>query len=209
MVESGGLLIRYTVLSRIEGSNPSLSASRHNIMSWEWKEQMKSIETLIIDLRSHKVILDRDVAQIYGVATRDINKAVKNNKDKFPQGYILEVTPEEFESLRWKISTATRTPPKAFTEKGLYMLATTLKSEQATQATLKIIETFAKVREFSKVAKSLAVETDDAKKQNLIKKSGHLIGDILNQELAGDTSSETTIELNLAMIKIKHKITKK
>lgn len=174
---------------------------------------MKSIEPLIIDLRNHKVILDRDVAQVYGVATRDINKAVKNNKDKFPQGYILEVTPEEFESLRWKNSTAklskTRTPPKAFTEKGLYMLATTLKSAQATQATLKIIETFAKVREFSKVAKSLAMETDDAKKQNLIDESGHLIGDILNQEFAGDTSSETTIELNLAMIKIKHKITKK
>ena len=174
---------------------------------------MKPIEPLIVDLRNHKVILDRDIAQVYGVATRDINKAVKNNKDKFPQGYILEVTPEEFESLRWKNSTAkfskTRTLPKAFTEKGLYMLATILKSAQATQATLKIIETFARVREFSKVAKSLAVETDDAKKKNLIDESGHLIGDILNQEFAGDTSSETTIELNLAMIKIKHKITKK
>ena len=89
------------------------------------------------------------------------------------------------------------------------MLATILKSKQATKATLQIIETFAKVREFSKVAKSLATEKNDTKKQNLIKESAHLIGDILNQEFADDTSSETTIELNLAMIKIKHKITKK
>ena len=89
------------------------------------------------------------------------------------------------------------------------MLATILKSAQATKATLQIIETFAKVREFSKVAKSLATEKNDTKKQNLVEKSGRLIGDILNQEFADDNSSETTIELNLAMIKIKHKITKK
>ena len=59
------------------------------------------------------------------------------------------------------------------------------------------------------ISKSLATEKNDTKKQNLIKESAHLIGDILNQEFADDTSSETTIELNLAMIKIKHKITKK
>ena len=188
---------------------------------------MKPIESFIVELRSQKVILDSDIAKIYGVETRDINKAVKNNLDKFPQGYIFEISKNELEDLRGKFSTAnlsnlrgkisttklslskTRVLPKAFTEKGLYMLATTLKSKQATKATLQIIETFAKVREFSKVAKSLATEKNDTKKQNLIKESAHLIGDILNQEFADDTSSETTIELNLAMIKIKHKITKK
>ena len=200
---------------------------------------MKPIESFIVELRSQKVILDSDIAKIYGVETRDINKAVKNNSDKFPQGYIFEISKKELENLRWNISTAkisnlrwkystakisnlrtknssaklslskTRVLPKAFTEKGLYMLATILKSAQATKATLQIIETFAKVREFSKVAKSLATEKNDTKKQNLVEKSGHLIGDILNQEFADDNSSETTIELNLAMIKIKHKITKK
>ena len=200
---------------------------------------MKPIESFIVELRSQKVILDSDIAKIYGVETRDINKAVKNNLDKFPQGYIFEISKKELENLRWNISTAkisnlrcnistakisnlrtknssaklslskTRVLPKAFTEKGLYMLATILKSKQATKATLQIIETFAKVREFSKVAKSLATEKNDTKKQNLVEKSGRLIGDILNQEFADDNSSETTIELNLAMIKIKHKITKK
>lgn len=174
--------------------------------------QLNSIESRIIALRNQKVILDSDVAAIYGVETRDINKAVKNNTHKFPEGYIFEVSQSELEDLRWKISTAkfskTRTLPKAFTEKGLYMLATILKSKQATQATLQIIETFAKVKEFSKVAKSLATEKDKNQQEKLVRKSGKLIGDILNQEFAGDVSSETTIELNLAMIKIKHTIKK-
>ena len=122
---------------------------------------MKPIESFIVELRSQKVILDSDIAKIYGVETRDINKAVKNNSDKFPQGYIFEISKKELENLRWNISTAkisnlrwkystakisnlrtknssaklslskTRVLPKAFTEKGLYMLATILKSSQA------------------------------------------------------------------------------
>lgn len=173
---------------------------------------LNNIESLIIELRKQKVILDSAVAALYGVETRDINKAVKNNPDKFPAGYVFEIAKVELADLRWKNSTTklskSRVLPKAFTEKGLYMLATILKSKQATQATLQIIETFAKVREFSKVAKSLGVEKDSAKQQTLIHKSGELIADILNQEFAGDTRSETTIELNLAMIKIKHTIKK-
>ncbi|OQX29507.1 MAG: hypothetical protein B0D92_03400 [Spirochaeta sp. LUC14_002_19_P3] len=191
---------------------------------------LNNIESLIIDVRDQKVILDSDVATIYGVETRAVNQAVQRNLDKFPKGYILSLSKKEWELMKSQIvislpaialpegdtnplkshfatSKGGRTKlPKAFTEKGLYMLATILKSKQATQATLQIIETFAKVREFSRVAKSLAIEKNSDKKQALIKKSGELIADILNQEFAGDTSSETTIELNLAMIKIKHTI---
>ena len=168
---------------------------------------MKPIESFIVELRSQKVILDSDIAKIYGVETKRVNESVQRNLDKFPKGYIFEISKKELENLRTENSSAkisnlrtknssanlslskTRVLPKAFTEKGLYMLATILKSAQATKATLQIIETFAKVREFSKVAKSLATEKNDTKKQNLIKKSGHLIGDILNQEFANDTSS--------------------
>ena len=91
-------------------------------------------------------MIDRDVATLYGVETRDINKAVKNNPDKFPKDYILELSDTEknelvenfhhLEPLKYS-----KTNPKAFTEKGLYMLATILKSKQATQTTLLIIET--------------------------------------------------------------------
>ncbi len=168
--------------------------------------------TLLVTVRRKKVLLDHHVAELYGVPTREVNRAVKNNPEKFLKGYVMDLNDNELRRLRWKNSTANaakrRTPPKAFTEKGLYMLATILKSKQATKATLQIVETYAKVREFGKVAKSLALEKDKAKQQSLINKSRKLIGDILNNEFAKDTSSETTIELNLAMIKIKYTIKK-
>ena len=187
-----------------------------------------SIDALVIELRNQKVILDSDVATIYGVQTRAVNQAVQRNSDKFPDGYILELDKNEWDSLKShfvisKTSAANQSvesqnatpkggkvkPPKAFTEKGLYMLATILKSQRATTATLQIIETFAKFREFSKVAKSLATEQDKATQQQLTRRSGELIGDILNQSFVGETSHETTIELNLAMIKVKHTIKRK
>lgn len=170
------------------------------------------LETLLVTVRRKKVLLDHHVAELYGVPTREVNRAVKNNPEKFFKGYVMDLNDNELRRLRWKNSTANvakrRTPPKAFTEKGLYMLATILKSKQATKATLQIVETYAKVREFGKVAKSLAIEKDKAKQQSLINKSGKLIGDILNNEFAKDTTSEATIELNLAMIKINHTIKK-
>lgn len=67
---------------------------------------IEKIKNLIIEIKDEKVILDSDVAELYNVETRDINKAVKNNPEKFPVGYILEVTKNELDLLRWKISTA-------------------------------------------------------------------------------------------------------
>jgi hypothetical protein len=104
-------------------------------------------------------LFDCDVAPIYGVETRDINKAVVNNPDKFPVGYIVELTmPEKVELVkishrfnRLKHSTANL---KAFAEKGMYMLATILKSQQATQASISIVETFKKSESCPEVSKN-------------------------------------------------------
>lgn len=94
---------------------------------------IEDIKDIIVELRDKKVIADKDVAQIYGVETKRINEAVKNNPDKFTEEYLFETTNDEFELLRSKFSTAkfskTRTNPKVFTEKGLYMIATILKSK--------------------------------------------------------------------------------
>ena len=99
--------------------------------------KIENLEEFIIEIKGQKVSLDADVAAIYGVETKRVNEAVKNNPDKFPQGYMFELDEVEFSDLRSKISTAkfakTRVVPKAFTEKGLYMLATILKSQQATR----------------------------------------------------------------------------
>ena len=113
--------------------------------------KFEDLQDRIIELRGQKVLLDADIAQIYGVETRDINKAVTNNPDKFPVGYVVELSKAEKDELvenfhrfnRLKHSTVN---PKAFPEKGLYMLATILKSPQAVQATLAIIETFVSSR---------------------------------------------------------------
>jgi phage regulator Rha-like protein len=162
---------------------------------------LEKIKNLIVEIRNEKVILDSDVAELYGVVTKRINEAVKNNPEKFPEGYIIELIEPELNILRTKISTAklskTRTLPKAFTEKGLYMLATILKSKIATKTTLAIIETFAKIRELSSNINELAGIKDEIKKNSLLKKSGEIIAEILDDNMKV-TDTETSIEINPA-----------
>ena len=87
------------------------------------------LKNKIITLRDQQVILDADVAELYGVETRDINKAVRNNPEKIPPGYIFEINESEKNELvenfhRFERQKHSTVFPKAFTEKGLYMLAT-------------------------------------------------------------------------------------
>lgn len=170
------------------------------------------IQAKVLVLGDQRVILDADVAAIYGVETKRVNEAVKNNPDKFPAGYILELTSQDLAVLRSKISTAklakTRVPPKAFSEKGLYMLATILKSDVATQATLGIIETFSKLRELSRTVNELSSLSDSSRQKSLMQRSGELMAEILDEGLQTQ-DAETTIELNFAVLKFKHTIKKK
>ena len=174
--------------------------------------KFEDVEDNILTIRGGQVILDSDVAELYGVDTRDINKAVKNNPDKFPQDYMFELSGVEFTDLRSKISTAkfakTRVTPKAFTEKGLYMMATILRSKQAIEATFAIIEAFSKIRELSRSVKELSVVQDKAEQKSLMQKSGELIAEIFDDDLQ-TSDTETSIELNFAVLKFKHTIKKK
>uniref|UniRef100_UPI004048E749 ORF6N domain-containing protein n=1 Tax=Aliarcobacter sp. TaxID=2321116 RepID=UPI004048E749 len=87
-----------------------------------------NIKDKIHTIRNLQVMLDRDLAELYGAETKRINEAVRNNQDKFMEDFYFELTNKEFENLRSKFSTAnfskTRTNPKVFTEQGIYMLAT-------------------------------------------------------------------------------------
>lgn len=125
---------------------------------------IENIQDLILDIQNKKVLLDSDVAKLYGVETKRINEAVKNNSDKFPEEYLFELSKKELEILRTKNPTAklskTRVLLKVFTERGLYMLATILKSTQATETTFAIIETFYKVKLLSNTLKELPSVTD-------------------------------------------------
>ena len=170
------------------------------------------VEEKIITLRGIPVILDSDVAELYGVETKEINQAVKNNPDKFLEGYIFQIDNKEFANLRSKILTAnltkTRVLPKAFTEKGLYMLATILKSQRATLTTIAIVEAFAKIRELSRVVVQLAETKDEPVQKSLMQKSGEIIADILGEDLQV-TDTESTWEINFALMKFKHTIRKR
>lgn len=130
----------------------------------------------------------------------------------FSTGYIVSLSKEEWDQLKSKYSTSIRGGkvklPKAFTEKGLYMLATVLKSTTATKTTIAIIEAFAKIRELSRNIRMLSEIQDEPSKNIIMKKSGGLIAEILDDPLrVSDT--ETTIEINFAVIKFKHLVKKK
>ena len=174
--------------------------------------KIENLKALLVELRGENVLLDTDVALVYGVETKRINEAVKNNPDKFPQDYMFELNGVEFSDLRSKISTTkfamTRVAPKAFTEKGLYMMATILRSRQAIEATFSIIETFSKIKELSRSIKELSVVQDKASQKALMQKSGELISGIFDDDLQ-TSGTETTIELNFAVLKFKHTIKKK
>ena len=118
-------------------------------------------------------------------------------------GYILELSKQEkkevienFDNPKIKFSPAN---PKAFTEQGLYMLATILKSPQATQTTLAIIEAFTKMRQLGRNIRELADTTSDADKKQLMQRAGEIITDIFADDLE-PLESETTYELNFAGI---------
>ena len=123
------------------------------------------VEEKIVEIRKMAVIADADVAELYGVETRRVNEAVKNNRDKFPSDYMFELTKRELYDLRskkttTKVSVKSRSTTKVFTEKGLYMLATILKSERAKAVTFVIIETFFKVRRLKDELVSLHKEAE-------------------------------------------------
>jgi hypothetical protein len=173
-----------------------------------------AVEQKIIAIRESQVILDFEVAQLYGVETKHVNQAVKNNPDKFPDGYVLILNELEWSNyLRSKILTAnslskSRVLPKAFTEKGLYMLATILRSPEATATTIAIIETFTKIRNLNNVISSLGETKNQTEQKNMLQQASALMNELMGDSLQ-TKDTETTFELNLALLKLKHTVKRK
>ena len=164
----------------------------------------------VIILRGQQVILDRDVAALYGVETKRVNEAVRNNIEKFPEGYLFTLTDKEKEEVvenfdHLKVIKFSPVNPTAFTERGLYMLATILKSKNAVKTTIAIIDTFTQVRVMARTMEDLQKAQDGEELQKkLLQKSGELMGKIIGQNLS-TKAIETEIELNFAVVKIRHK----
>ena len=169
------------------------------------------VKSKIIQLRNQKVLLDSDVAELYGVETKRVNEAVRRNLEKFPEGYVLEINSEELESMRSQFATASKRNinnlPKAFTERGLYMLATILKSPQAINTTIAIIDTFSQFKEITQAVYNMADAKTDQKKVEIFEQSTDLIAEILDNELIV-SQQETSFKLKLPFFEVTRKVTK-
>lgn len=171
---------------------------------------IQKVEDKIAVIRNLEVIADADVAALYGVETKRVNEAVRNNPEKFPDRYMFELTSSELQDLRSKISSTNvsamnRNPTKVFTDRGLYMLATILKGEKARDVTFAIIETFAKVRELKRELLELHSETDKEVQKTKIQHFGEVLSDVVMPDLQ-TSETESSLEINFFIGKIKHTV---
>ena len=184
--------------------------------------KFETLEKKLVKLRDTLVLVDKDVADLFQIETKRLNEAIKNNIEKFPnKTYLIELDKNEksyvvenFDHLS-KIKYSPYMP-KAFTEKGLYMIATILKSKVATEATLQIIETFAKVKELSQNINSIMKTTDEAVQKDLAQKFNKILEeiidvepDILEDEEDGEVIETTTkFEFTLGFAKVSRSVKK-
>lgn len=167
--------------------------------------QMEAANDRIITLRGQQVIIDRDVAELYGVETKRVNEALKNNREKFPKGYVITLQPTEKQQVvenfdRFKTLKHSPVEPHAFTEQGLYMLATILKSPLATQTTIAIIDTFTKLRQLSR---NIATANDSGNITPEEQKSlQNMMTEVLSKNPLPLQIQKMTFCVNLGIVKI-------
>ncbi len=136
-------------------------------MSKDATDPLAVVASRILVVRGQRVMLDMDLAALYGVTVRRLNEQVRRNKDRFPEGFMQELTNQEVANLKSQFATSSwggkRKPPLAFTEHGAIMAATVLNSPRAVQMTIYVVRAFVKVRE------SLAAHTQLARELAVLK----------------------------------------
>jgi hypothetical protein len=152
------------------------------------QEQLVPVEVIerrIHLIRGHKVMLDGDLAGLYGVATRVFNQAVKRNRDRFPEDFAFQLSPKEAEALRSQIVISKpgrggrRYSPYAFTEQGVAMLSSVLNSKRAVQVNITIMRTFVRLRHLLATHKELAAKLEAMEEK--YDKQFKVVFDILRQ----------------------------
>ena len=126
---------------------------------------LEAITQRIVVLREQKVLIDSDLAALYGVETRRLNEQVRRNKARFPEDFIFELSPEEFANLKSQFATSSwggrRKLPLAFTEHGAIMAATVLNTPRAVEVSVYVVRAFVKLRELVGSHRELARRLDD------------------------------------------------
>ncbi|MCK4388755.1 MAG: ORF6N domain-containing protein [Desulfobacterales bacterium] len=131
---------------------------------------VERIENIILFIRGQKVLLDKDLADLYGVETRSLVQAIKRNMERFPSDFMFQLTQDEFDSLRSQIVISKgrggrRYLPYAFTEQRVAMLSSTLRSKRAIQVNVAIMRAFVKLREVLSTHKKLEVKLSELERK--------------------------------------------
>lgn len=131
---------------------------------------MEAIQSKILFIRGHKVMLDKDLAVLYGVTTSNLNKAVKRNIERFPQDFMFQLTKQEVDSSRFQFGILKRGQnvkylPFVFTEQGVAMLSSVLKSSRAIQVNIVIMRVFVKLKEILISHKDLVQKIEDLERK--------------------------------------------
>jgi phage regulator Rha-like protein len=135
-------------------------------MNYDEKEDILHIESRIFSIRSMQIMLDSHLAELYGVETKQINRAVKRNITRFPESFMFQLKPAEWENLKCQIGTSSldhggkRKLPFVFNEQGVAMLSAVLRSETAVNVSIKIIETFVEMRKWKQANQQLYYRID-------------------------------------------------
>jgi len=125
------------------------------------------VESRILVLRNHKVLLDTDLAELYGVSVKRLNEQVKRNQERFPSDFMFQLTAMEHEALRSQSAGrgGRRYPPYAFTEHGAIMAATVLNSERAVEMSVFVVRAFVRLRELLATNRELAAKIDELERR--------------------------------------------
>lgn len=157
-------------------------------------ETTMKIESLIYEIRGQKVMLDRDLAKLYGVTTGNLNKAVKRNIERFPERYMFQLTTDENLKFQNGISSwgGSRSLPYVFTEQGVAMLSSVLHSSTAIQVSISIIDAFVAIRSYIISTSSFSAELEAIKaKLELLERN-----DEDNLEAINDLSEDMCREID-------------
>ncbi len=181
----------------------------------------KTFEDKLIKLNNQFVLLDKDVAKLYEIEPKRLREQLKRNIEKFPKDYAFQLSDKEVDFMVSQNATPSKqhfggSNPWVFTEKGLYMVATILKSKNALNATFTIIETFAKIKKLSRNINEIMNTEDKNKQKKLAEQSNQILEDIIEIEpeiIEDDKDSEiiettTKFEFNLGFAKVSKSIKK-
>jgi len=183
--------------------------------------QFNKIENKLIEINNELVLLDKDVAELYGIEAKKLRQQLKRNMEKFPEDYAYQLSDEMVNIMVSQNVTPSKQSfggalPWVFTEKGLYMVATILKSKNALEATFTIIETSAKIKKLSRNINAIMKTTDEEKQQELAKESNMILEEIIEiepdiiEDESDDEVIETTtkFEFNLGFAKVSRSVKK-